>query len=66
MKDAAKDVPKEDAAAPIEESSAQPEKPSHQQQMMQRLIRNLKAVLRLRYNLLTDLLGSRRFICVEV
>lgn len=47
VKDAAKDAPKEDAAAPIEESPVQPEKPSRQQQMMQRLTRNLKAVLRL-------------------
>ena len=42
VKDALKNTPKEEVAAPAEESPAQPEKPSRQQQMMQRLMRYLK------------------------
>ena len=41
-KEVVKDAPQEEVAAPAEESPAQPEKPSRQQQMMQRLTRYLK------------------------
>ena len=54
VKDALKNTPKEDVAAPTEESPAQPEKPSRQQQMMQRLTRYLKLHYAFRYNLLTE------------
>ena len=54
VKDAAKDAPQEEAAVPAEESPAQPEKPSRQQQMMQRLTRYLKLHYAFRYNLLTE------------
>jgi len=53
VKDALKNTPKEDVA-PTEESPAQPEKPSRQQQMMQRLTRYLKLHYAFRYNLLTE------------
>ena len=53
VKDAEKDAPKEEVTAPAEESPAQPEKPSRQQQMMQRLTRYLKLHYAFRYNLLT-------------
>ena len=52
--DTVKDAPKEDFTAPAEESPAQPEKPSRQQQMMQRLTRYLKLHYAFRYNLLTE------------
>ena len=54
VKDAEKDAPKEEVTAPAEESPAQPEKPSRQQQMMQRLTRYLKLHYAFRYNLLTE------------
>ena len=54
VKDALKNTPKEEVAAPAEESPAQPEKPSRQQQMMQRLTRYLKLHYAFRYNLLTE------------
>ena len=54
VKDTLKNTPKEDVAAPAEESPAQPEKPSRQQQMMQRLTRYLKLHYAFRYNLLTE------------
>ena len=54
VKDTLKNTPKEEVAAPAEESPAQPEKPSRQQQMMQRLTRYLKLHYAFRYNLLTE------------
>ena len=54
VKDMLKNTPKEEVAAPAEESPAQPEKPSRQQQMMQRLTRYLKLHYAFRYNLLTE------------
>ena len=53
-KEAVKDAPQEEVTAPAEESPAQPEKPSRQQQMMQRLTRYLKLHYAFRYNLLTE------------
>ena len=51
-----KETAKDDTAANVttEESPAQPEKPSRQQQMMQRLTRYLKLHYAFRYNLLTE------------
>ena len=51
-----KETAKDDTVAnvTIEESPAQPEKPSRQQQMMQRLTRYLKLHYAFRYNLLTE------------
>ena len=54
VKDTLKNTPKEEVAAPAEESPTQPEKPSRQQQMMQRLTRYLKLHYAFRYNLLTE------------
>ena len=54
VKDALKNTPKEEVAASAEESPAQPEKLSRQQQMMQRLTRYLKLHYAFRYNLLTE------------
>ena len=54
LKEVVKDMPQKALAAPAEESPAQPEKPSRQQQMMQRLMRYLKLHYAFRYNLLTE------------
>ena len=54
VKAALKNALKEEVATPAEESPAQPEKPSRQQQMMQCLTRYLKLHYAFRYNLLTE------------
>ena len=54
LKEVVKDMPQKVLAAPAEESPTQPEKPSRQQQMMQRLMRYLKLHYAFRYNLLTE------------